>query len=111
MTTRTPGETGQGAGRGKAGALMTAIPVVEFDENGDVATLYTDEIDLYELGLIGDVRRASHVEFDEVKQEWMVLKADGEVVHRDKNRDQAIAWEIRNFGPGGKHYYPACGAA
>ena len=90
---------------------MTAIPVLEFDENGDVATLYTDEIDLYELGLLGQVRRASQVEFDEASQEWMVRTPDGEIVHRDRNRDQAIAWEIRNFGPGGRHYCPVCGAA
>ncbi|MCP4590497.1 MAG: hypothetical protein GY842_07125 [bacterium] len=82
---------------------MSAIPVVEFDENGDVVTLYTDEIDLYELGVIGDVRRASQVEFDGAQQEWMVLTPDGEVVHRDRNRVRAIGWEIRNFGPGGPH--------
>ena len=90
---------------------MSAIPVVEFDENGDIVTLYTDEIDLYELGVVGEVRRASHVEFDEVLQEWMVLTPGGEVVHRDKNRERAIEWEIRNFGPGGKHCWPVRGAA
>jgi len=89
---------------------MNAIPVVEFDENGDVVTLYTDEIDLYELGVIGEVRRASHVEFDEARQEWMVLTPDGDVVHRDRNRERAIEWEIRNFGPGGKHCRPVRGA-
>jgi hypothetical protein len=93
------------------GAPATAIPVVEFDEHGDVVTLYTDEIDLYELGVIGDVRRASHVEFDEANQEWIVLTPGGEVVHRDRNRERAIAWEIQNLGPGGKHYRPGGGAA
>ena len=82
---------------------MSAIPVVEFDENGDIVTLYTDEIDLYELGVIGEVRRASHVEFDEAHQEWMVLTPGGEIVHRGRNRVRAIEWEIRNFGPGGPH--------
>jgi len=82
---------------------MSAIPVLEFDENGDIVTLYTDEIDLYELGVIGGVRRASHVEFDQARQEWMVRTPDGEVVHRDRNRERAIEWEIWNFGPGGPH--------
>ena len=88
---------------------MSAIPVVEFDENGDIVTLYTDEIDLYELGVIGEVRRASHVEFDEARQEWMVLTPDGDVVHRDRNRERAIEWEIRNFGPGGPYHPTADG--
>ena|GEM_PF-3021936 len=72
---------------------MSAVPVLEFDENGDVVTLYTNEIDLSALGIIGDVRRASHVDFDEANQEWVVLKASGEVVHRDRNRERAIEWE------------------
>ena len=88
---------------------MSAIPVVEFDENGDIVTLYTDEIDLYELGIIREVRRASHVEFDETRQEWMVLTPDGEVVHRNKSREQAIESEIGNFSPGGPHTAVAAG--
>jgi len=88
---------------------MSAIPVVEFDENGDIMTLYTDEIDLYELGVIGEVRRASQVEFDGAAQEWMVLTPGGEVVHRNKSRERAIEWEIRNFGPGGPHTAVAAG--
>jgi len=82
---------------------MSAVPVVEFDENGDIVTLYTDEIDLYELGVIGEVRRASNVEFDGARQEWMVITPDGDVVHKDRNRERAIEWEVRNFGPGGPH--------
>jgi hypothetical protein len=85
------------------GLAAAVIPAVEFDENGDAVTLYTDEIDLYELGVIGEVRRASTVEFDEAGQEWMVVTPNGEVVHRDRNRELAIAWEIRNLGPGGAY--------
>ena len=81
------------------------IPVLEVDEHGNVRTLYTDEIDLYAIGEVTNVRRASHLEFNEENQEWEVIQAStGKVVHRNKNRELAIFWEIENLGVGGKYY-------
>ncbi len=76
----------------------------EIDENGDLRSRYTDEIDLYSLGTVTNVRRASHIKFDEQGQEFMVIDAvTDQVVHRNKRRCDAIAWEQEHFGPGGSH--------
>ena len=81
------------------------IPILEIDAVGDIRTLYTDEVNLYELGLVGNVRRASRVEFDEENQLWEVICAKtGVVVYKNKNRQSAIEKEIILFGPGGQHY-------
>jgi len=81
------------------------IPTIEIDENGNVRTLYTDEVDLYEIGHVADVRRASNVEFSEARQEWEVIDAiTGKIVHTNKSRTDAIEWEIANFSPGGSLY-------
>lgn len=81
------------------------IPVIEVDENGDLSTLWTDQVDLYAIGRVTHVRNASTVEFNEPDQIWEVIDAsDGKVVHRDKSREKAIEWEIKNFGPGGPLY-------
>jgi len=81
------------------------IPVIEINSQGDIETLYTDEVDLYELGLVHNVRRASNVEFNQTEQVWEVISvSSNEIVYRHKNREQAIEWEIQNFGVGGVHY-------
>lgn len=81
---------------------MTSIPALLVDEEGDVHTLFTEEIDLREIGRIENVHRASHVIFDEASQEWTVKCAfTSRIVHRDPSRAAAIAWEVEHFQPGG----------
>lgn len=81
------------------------IPVIEIDENGNITTLYNDRIDLYEIGRVHNVHKASHVEFAEEKQEWQIISAKtGEVLGFDKNREIAIEKEIEMFQPGGEYY-------
>jgi len=87
----------------KIGVKM--IPTIEIDNDGNIQTLYSDEIDLYALGEVHSVRRASNVEFNENNQEWMVIQAStDEIIHRNKSREQAILWEIENLGVGGQYY-------
>lgn len=87
----------------KTGVIM--IPTIEIDNDGNIQTLYSDEIDLYAIGEVHSVRRASNVEFDEANQEWMVIQASTDkIIHRNKNRKQAISWEILELGVGGKYY-------
>ena len=82
------------------------IPTIEIDENGDISTLYTDQVDLYSIGKVCNVRRASNVEFNEARQEWDVVCAKtGSIVHSNKNREDAIEWEIDAFQPGGLLYH------
>lgn len=79
--------------------------VLEIDETGNVSCLYTDEINLYDIGMVQNVTRASHIEFDEQTQEWIVIHAKScEILFRHKNRESAIEWEIENLKPGGKYY-------
>lgn len=81
------------------------IPVLEITAEGNIETLWTDQVDLYAIGRITNVRNASTVEFNEQEQVWEVIDAQtGEVVHRGKSREQEIEWEIANFGPGGPRY-------
>ncbi len=81
------------------------IPTIEIDSQGNITTLYTDEINLYDLGTVCDVRRASNVEFNEKEQVWEVIDASsGNIVYKDKNREKAIDWEIIAFSPGGTYY-------
>lgn len=81
------------------------LPVLEIDEFGNVTTLYTDEIDLYAIGKVCNMRRASHVDFNEEFQVWEVKSAKtGQIVHTNKNYDKAVEWETINFSPGGKYY-------
>lgn len=78
--------------------------IFEITPDGDVECLWTDEIDLFDVGQITNVRKASNVDFNESEQMWEVSSLDGEVLHQNKNRELAIDWEIVNFSPGGKHY-------
>lgn len=81
------------------------IPVIEIDTEGDIHTLYTEEVDLQAIGLVMDVHRASFLIFDEAAQEWTVKDAvTGAIVHRTKRRSDALRFEIENFGPGGPLY-------
>jgi len=81
------------------------IPCIEIDENGNISTLYNDFVDLYEVGRVHNVRKASYVEFAEEKQEWQIISAKtSEVLASDKNREKAIDKEIEMFQPGGVMY-------
>ncbi len=78
--------------------------IFEIDEEGDLHGLYTEEIDLFSIERVTNVRKASNVEFNEVEQVWEVLSIDGKVLHKSKSREAAINWEIVSFSSGGKHY-------
>ena len=85
--------------------------------DGTVRGLWTDEIDWPALGR-SSVRRASHVEYSDRRQQWYVRagrprswirrvlqwalrRPCGEVVHRAKTREEALAWEQDHYQPGG----------
>ncbi len=81
------------------------LPTIEIDENGNLVTLYDDELDLQNVGKIINMRRASHVDFNEITQLWEVRSAKtGELVHVDKSYGKAVEWEIINFSPSGQFY-------
>lgn len=78
--------------------------VLEIDDFGNLYGLYTDNIDLFSIGLVKNVNIASRIEFNEEIQSWEVKSLNGEVLHKNKNRDNAIQWEIIEFSLGGKYY-------
>lgn len=87
---------------------MTTI-TLDIDQKGDVHCLYTDEIDLFAIGLVTNIHKASNIEFNEARQAWEVLSLDGKVLHTNPNREKAIEWEIEMFSPNGEHYHSDTG--
>ncbi len=84
--------------------------------DGTVRGLWTDEIDWPSLGR-SSVRRASHVEYCDRRQQWYVRAARprswvrrvlqralgrrcGEVLFWAKTRPEALAWEQQHYEPG-----------
>lgn len=76
----------------------------EVNEDGDLEGLYTDDIDLFSIGRVIDVKKASNVEFNESRQVWQVFSMSGRILYENRSRDVAIEWEIKTFSPGGKNY-------
>ena len=85
--------------------------------DGTVRGLWTDEIDWPSLGR-SSVRRASHVEYCDRRQQWYVRagrprswgrrvlqwalrRPFGEVLRWAKNREEALDWERDYYEPGG----------
>ena len=70
--------------------------VLVFDTAGTGRGLYTEAIDLHQLGTL-HMRRASSVEFDASSQQWEVRLPDGTLLHRDRSREACLHWERRHF--------------
>lgn len=77
--------------------------IFEIDTDGNLHCLYTDKINLFSIGRVTDVRKASNVEFNENIQRWEVCNLNGIVLHTNPNRKAAIEWEIEAFSPSGPH--------
>lgn len=78
--------------------------ILDVDPDGKITCLYTDDVDLFALGRVINVHKASNVEFDESSQSWHVLSLEGEVLYTNSSREVAIQKEIELFSPGGRHY-------
>jgi hypothetical protein len=60
--------------------------------DGAVEGLYSDLIPLQELGQL-NVKRATHVEFDNDSQKWVVSLPSGEELYSADSREKALEWE------------------
>lgn len=78
--------------------------ILDIDQTGDVHCLWTDDINLFDIGRVTNIRKASNVEFNEHKQCWQVVSLDGKVLYENTNREAAIDWEIEAMSPGGMYY-------
>jgi hypothetical protein len=69
--------------------------VLTFDASGSGSCLYTELIDLQQLGSL-KIERASTIEFNESGQVWEV-RAEGELLFSNRSRAVCLAWEHQYF--------------
>jgi hypothetical protein len=74
---------------------MNAL-VVTFDSSGAGSCLYSELIDLQSIGSL-EIRRASHVEFNNITQQWEVKNLRGKVLFFAKTRTACVEWEQENI--------------
>ena len=71
---------------------MNGAAVVTFEPSGQGSCLYTELIDLHELGSL-DVHRASFIEFNNKRQVWEVRNHQDRVLFFARQRHVCLAWE------------------
>lgn len=75
----------------------STIPeVIHFQPDGTGAGLYTELIDLKEIGVL-DVSRASNIEFNVESQHWDVTDFTGRVAFTHPSREECLRWERIHF--------------
>jgi hypothetical protein len=79
---------------------MSEQAVILFDTGGAAHCLYSELLDLRQLGRL-QVRRATHIEFNADTQQWDVLPADGarKALFSAPTRSECLAWEQANVMP------------
>ncbi len=73
---------------------MTERLAIVFGGDGIARTVYSETVDLSELGRL-EIERATTVEFDNAVQKWTVTDADGVAVFRSRSRNLCLEWERR----------------
>ena len=74
-------------------------PTLRFNPGGQVDCLYTEAIDLRELGRL-QVVRATDIRFNPQTQLWDVHAADtGQVLFSHSSRNEYLRWERTNLQP------------
>ena len=63
-----------------------------FDADGTARGLYTEVIDLMELGILS-IRRISRIEFDDEGQTWRVRDMQGRPLFAHVSRNACLDWE------------------
>lgn len=69
---------------------------ITFAENGTGHCLYTERLDLKEIGSLR-VKRASNIEFDDARQLWVVSDLEGRELYSNGSRDKCVGWEGKNL--------------
>lgn len=71
--------------------------VIRVRRDGSIVCLHDEKLELDRLGK-RQVRRASHVEFDEDRQQWVArVAATGEEIHASASRQECLAAEAHFF--------------
>ena len=67
-----------------------------FGKDGRGHALYSECIDLHALGRLR-IRRASRVEFNNLRQCWEVHGLDGRVLFSSASRETCLDWERKHY--------------
>jgi hypothetical protein len=70
--------------------------VIRFDRQGDGHCLYTELIDLHQLGSL-QVKRASVIDFNNQSQRWEVRSLSAKVLFFSKFRHVCLEWEQQHI--------------
>jgi hypothetical protein len=72
---------------------------LRFDPGGQIGCLYTEVIDLRELGKL-EITRATDIRFNPAAQQWDVHSADTDrVLFSHASRSECLTWENQNLQP------------
>jgi hypothetical protein len=74
---------------------MNAV-VVTFDSSGAGSCVYSELIDLHAIGSL-EIRRASHIEFNNASQKWEVKNLRGNVLFFAKTRTACVECEQQSL--------------
>jgi len=69
---------------------------ITFNPNGTGSCLYTELIDLNQIGRL-EVTRATTIEFNNQSQFWEVKNRKGTVLYFSRSRAACLAWENGEF--------------
>ena len=71
--------------------------IITFNPNGTGFGLYTELIDLTTIGSL-TITRATQIEFDHSRQQWVVMDTAGQILFAHASRAACLEWEQRNLG-------------
>lgn len=72
---------------------------LRFNPAGQIGCLYTEAIDLRELGKL-EITRATDIRFNPATQHWDVHEySTGKVIFSHVSRAECLAWENQNLQP------------
>ena len=70
--------------------------ILTIDQQGTITGLYTELIELNQLGHL-EITRATRIEFNPTTQQWDVTDAGGAILFSDLSRSRCLAWEHEMF--------------
>lgn len=76
----------------KANRMAVAAADIIFTPDGNARCLYTEAIDLAGIGRLS-MRRATTIEYDNVRQHWVVRNPDGIELFSNPSRQTCLGWE------------------